>query len=146
MNDQTFSNQQFRPLLNFFHSIHIGLRDTSGDIKPFVSVRITHLVLKFRKASNIHFQPRRRYRMVASGQVKIPFYRSNGRQRGRGFAELAQVIGRTAITFLCKKSVPVAKRVCADLLTFALPENADNVSGRKNVRTAAENVGRQTRR
>ena len=31
MNYQTFSNLQFRPLLkNFFHSIHIDLRDTSG--------------------------------------------------------------------------------------------------------------------
>ena len=32
MNYQTFSNLQFRPLLKiFFHSIHIDLRDTSGE-------------------------------------------------------------------------------------------------------------------
>ena len=32
MNYQTFSNLQFRPLLkNSFHSIHIDLRDTSGE-------------------------------------------------------------------------------------------------------------------
>ena len=32
MNYQTFSNRQFRPLLkNSFHSIHIDLRDTSGE-------------------------------------------------------------------------------------------------------------------
>ena len=56
MNYQTFSNLQFRPLLkNFFHSIHIDLRDTSGEKIPFVSVGITRLVLMFRKASNIHF-------------------------------------------------------------------------------------------
>ena len=59
MNYQTFSNlqfRQFRPLLeNSFHSIHIDLRDTSGEKKPFVSVGITRLVLMFRKASNIHF-------------------------------------------------------------------------------------------
>ena len=56
MNYQTFSNLQFRPLLkNFFHSIHIDLRDTSGENLPFVSVGITRLVLMFRKASNIHF-------------------------------------------------------------------------------------------
>ena len=56
MNYQTFSNLQFRPLLkNSFHSIHIDLRDTSGEKIPFVSVGITHLVLMFRKASNIHF-------------------------------------------------------------------------------------------
>ena len=53
---QTFSNLQFRPLLkHFFHSIHIGLRDTSGEKVPFVSVGITRLVLMFRKVSNIHF-------------------------------------------------------------------------------------------
>ena len=56
MNYQTFSNLQFRPLLkNSFHSIHIDLRDTSGEKTPFVSVGITGLVLMFRKASNIHF-------------------------------------------------------------------------------------------
>ena len=55
MNYQTFSNLQFRPLLkNSFHSIHIDLRDTSGEKIPFVSVGITRLVLMFRKASNIH--------------------------------------------------------------------------------------------
>ena len=42
MNYQTFSNLQFRRLLkNFFHSIHIDLRDTSGEKIPFVSVGIT---------------------------------------------------------------------------------------------------------
>ena len=56
MNYQTFSNLQFRPLLKHsFHSIHIDLRDTSGEKIPFVSVGITRLVLMFRKASNIHF-------------------------------------------------------------------------------------------
>ena len=38
MNYQTFSNVQFRPLLkNSFHSIHLDLRDTSGEKIPFVS-------------------------------------------------------------------------------------------------------------
>ena len=56
MNFQTFCNLQFRPLLkNFFHSIHIDLRDASGEKTPFVSVGITRLVLMFRNASNIHF-------------------------------------------------------------------------------------------
>ena len=56
MNYQTFSNLQFRPLLkNFFNSIHIDLRDTSGEKIPFVSVGMTRLVLMFRKASNIPF-------------------------------------------------------------------------------------------
>ena len=56
MNYQTFSNLQFRQLLkNSFHSIHIDLRDTSGEKVPFVSVGITRLVLMFRKAYIAHF-------------------------------------------------------------------------------------------
>ena len=56
MNYQTYSNLQFRPLLKIsFHSIHIDLRDMSGEKVPFVSVGITRLVLMFRKASNIPF-------------------------------------------------------------------------------------------
>ena len=56
MNYQTFNDLQFRPLLkNFFHSINIDLRDTSGEKIPSVSVSNTRLVLMFRKASNFHF-------------------------------------------------------------------------------------------
>ena len=84
--------------------------------------------------------------MVASREVEIPVYRGVGRQRGRGFGALAQVIGRTAIPFLRKYIVPAAKRVGADLLEFAVPEIAEVVSGRKNFKTAAKSVGRQTLR
>ena len=84
--------------------------------------------------------------MVASREVEIPFYRGVGRQRGRGFGALAQVIGRTAIPFLRKYIVPAAKRVGADLLEFAVPEVAEVVSGRKNFKTAAKSVGRQNLR
>ena len=56
LNYQTFSNLQSRPLLkNSFNSIHIDLRDQSGQKTPFVYVGITRLVLMFRKVSNIHF-------------------------------------------------------------------------------------------
>ena len=67
--------------------------------------------------------------MVASRQLEIPYYRGVGRQRERGFGALEQVIGRTAIPFLRKYTVPAAKRVCADLLEFAVPEIAEVVSG-----------------
>ena len=145
MNYQTFSNLEFRPLLNnSFHSIHIDLRDTSGGKIPFVSVGITRLVLMFRKVSSIHFQHIRHYKMVASRQLEIPYHRSVGRQRGRGFGALAQVIQRTVIPFLRKYIVPAAKRVGADLLEFAVPEIAEVVSGRKNSKTAAKSVGKQT--
>ena len=81
--------------------------------------------------------------MIASRQVEIPYCRAVGRQRGRGFGALAKVIGRTAIPCLRKYIVPAAERVGADLLEFALPEIAD-VSGRKNFKTAAKRVGKQT--
>ena len=84
--------------------------------------------------------------MVASREVEIPFYRGVGRQRGRGFGALAQDIGRTAIPFLRKYIVPAAKRVGADLLEFAVPEVAEVVIGRKNIKTAAKSVRRQTLR
>ena len=84
--------------------------------------------------------------MVASRQIEIPYYRAVGRQRGRGFGALAQLLGRTAIPFLRKYVVPGAKRVGADLLEFAVPEIAEDVSGRKNFKTAAKSVGRQTLR
>ena len=84
--------------------------------------------------------------MVASREVEIPYYRGIGRRRGRGFGALAQVIGRTAFPFVRKYIVPAAKRVGADLLKFAVPEIAEVVSGRKNFKTAANSVGRQTLR
>ena len=84
--------------------------------------------------------------MVASNTLELPYYRGIGPQRGRGFGALAQVIGRTASPFSRKYIVPAAKRVGADLLEFAVPEVADVVSGKKNFKTAAKNVGRQTLR
>ena len=82
--------------------------------------------------------------MVASRQVEIPHYRAVGRQRGRGFGALAQVIGRTAIPFLRKYVVPAAKRIGADMLEFAVPEIAEVISGRKSFKRAAKSVGKQT--
>ena len=84
--------------------------------------------------------------MVASRQVEIPFYRCVGRQRGRRFGALAQVIGRSAIPFLRNYIVPAAKRVGAVLLEFAAPEIAEGFSGRENSTTVAKSVGRQTLR
>ena len=81
--------------------------------------------------------------MVASGKVENPYYRGVGRQRGRGFVALAQVIGRTAIPFLRKYIVPAAKRVGADLFEFAVPETPVIVSGSKNFKTAAKSVKRE---
>ena len=84
--------------------------------------------------------------MVASRDVEIPFYRGFGGQRGLGFGALAQIIWRTANPFLRKCIAPAAKRLGADLLEFAVPEIAEVVSGRKNFKTAAKSVGRQTLR
>ena len=84
--------------------------------------------------------------MVASNTLELPYYEVIGRQRGRGFGALAQVIGRTAIPFLRKNLVPAAKRVGADFLEFVVPEVVDVGSGKKNFKTAAKSVGRQTLR
>ena len=69
--------------------------------------------------------------MVVSNTLALPYYKSIGRQRRRGFAALAQVIGRTASLFLRKNIVPAAKRVGADLLEFAVLVVVDVVSGKK---------------
>ena len=82
--------------------------------------------------------------MVVSRQVEIPNYRAGGRQRGRGFGALAQVIGRTAIPFLRKYVVPAAKRIGADMLEFAAPEIGEVFSGRKSFKSAAKSVGKKT--
>ena len=84
--------------------------------------------------------------MVASRQVEIPYYRGVGRQRGRGFGVLAQVIGRTAIPFFCEYVVPAAKRIGADMLDFAAPEIGEVFSGRKSFKSAAKSVGKKTLR
>ena len=70
--------------------------------------------------------------MVASNTLELPYYKGIGRQKGPGFGAPAQVIERTAIPFLRKTIVLAAKRVCVDLLEFAVPEVADVVSGKKN--------------
>ena len=46
--------------------------------------------------------------MVASNTLELPYYKGIGRQRGRGFGDLAEIIGRTAIRFLTKYIVPAA--------------------------------------
>ena len=84
--------------------------------------------------------------MFASNTLELPYYKVIGRQSGRGFGALAQVIGRTAIPFVRKYIVPAANRLGADLLEFAVPEVADVVSRNKNFKTAAKSVGRQTLR
>ena len=81
--------------------------------------------------------------MIASRQVEIPYYRGVGRQRGRGFGALAQVIGRTAIPFLRKYVVPAAKRIGADMLESAAPEIGEVFSGRKSFKSAAKSVGKK---
>ena len=84
--------------------------------------------------------------MVASRQVEIPYYRAVGRQRGRGFGALAQVIGRTAIPLLRENVVSAAKRIGADMLEFVAPEIGAVISGRNSFKTSAKSVGKQTLR
>ena len=56
MSNQTFSNLQFRLLLqSCFYIIHIDWRNTSGARKPFVYFDDTWPVLMLIKPSNFHF-------------------------------------------------------------------------------------------
>ena len=82
--------------------------------------------------------------MDASRQVEIPYHRAVGRQKGRGFGDLAQVIARTSSPFLRKYVVPAAKRKGADMLEFAAPEIGEVFIGRKTFKTAVNNVGKKT--
>ena len=84
--------------------------------------------------------------MVASRELELPYYRGVTRQRGRGFGALAQVIGRTAVPFVKKFIVPAARRVGADLLEYAVPEMAEVISGKKNLKAAVTSVGKKTLR
>ena len=131
-NNQTFSNLQFRPLLeNCFNSIHHDLGDTRIEKKPFVYVGIIRLVLMSRTASNIRFLSERRYKTVASRQKEIPFSRGNGRQFGRGIGAFAQINERTTKSiFFRKYLVPAAKWPGADLLKISVPEIVGIVSHR----------------
>ena len=84
--------------------------------------------------------------MVASRELELPYYRGVTRQRGRGFGALAQVIGRTAVPFVKKFIVPAARRLGADLLEYAVPEMAEVISGKKNLKSAVTSVGKKTLR
>ena len=56
MSYQSFTKLQFKKLLkNYFRSIQTELRDTTGEIIPFVSVGITRVFLLIRKISDKHF-------------------------------------------------------------------------------------------
>ena len=61
----------------------------------------------------------------------LPYFRRYSRQSGRGFGDLSQTIGRTAIPFLRRYVVPAAKRVGADLIELAALEIGNVLAGRK---------------
>ena len=65
--------------------------------------------------------------MVASRELELPYYRGVTRQRGRGFGALA-------------------RRVGADLLEYAVPEMAEVIRGKKNLKSAETSVGKKTLR
>ena len=82
--------------------------------------------------------------MIAQNSADIPIFRRHTGQRGRGFGDLAQTLGRTAISFIKKYIVPVEKKIGADLFEIAAPEIGEFVSGRKELKTFAKDVGTKT--
>ena len=83
---------------------------------------------------------------MASNTNEIPNYKRIGPQRGCGFGVLVKVYGRNVTQFLRNYVVPAAKGVGDDLLEYAALEVAKGLSGNKNLKSAAKNVGRQTLR
>ena len=82
--------------------------------------------------------------MVASRQVKIPYYRNIGRQRGKGFIPLAYIFGRTTFPVLRQYIVPAAKCVGTDLMEHAAQKVAKSVNVTNKFEGSAKGVGRQT--
>ena len=68
--------------------------------------------------------------MVAQSSADFPIFWGHARQRGWGVRALAQTLGRTAIPFIKKYTVPAAKRIGRDLFEIAAPEIGEVVSGR----------------
>ena len=101
MSCQTSGNLQFKPLLKKF-SIAITLTWETRAVKKYHLYRLVSLVLFrwLKNLSNIHFQRKRRFTMVAFRKVEIPFYRGYGWLRGMGYGSTARAIGRTTIAFL----------------------------------------------
>ena len=55
-------------------------------------------------------------------QLIFPFFEDTQEKRGKGFGDLAQTLGRTAIPFIKKYIVLDAKRPGADLFEISAPE------------------------
>ena len=118
----------------------------SGEETPVRTLGLAWLLLMFRKASNSHFYQKKISKTVTLTQVKIPKYKGIDRRRQRGFGALAQGVGKTASPFPRRNVFPAAKRVRAAAMDFAAAGIAIPavVSGRKSLKSAAENVGTKT--
>ena len=79
-----------------------------------------------------------------AAREQLPYFRGSARQRGRGFGALAATIGRTAIPFISRYVVPAAKRVGKELLASAAPDIGDVITGKKNMKSFAKDVGSRT--
>ena len=98
MNNQSFTNLQFKNLLkNSFHYIELELRDSTCKKKLFVSVRITRVVLFFRKISNNHFL----FGLLKDGSSKFnlfPIFRGHARQRRENLVLFRKLLGELQST------------------------------------------------
>ena len=95
---------------------------------------------------NFHLLGKGRCKAFLSVQVESPFFSHNIRQRERKNCSPAQLFWRRATPFLRQNVVSPAKLVSIDLLGFAETDFAEFPSGRKNFKTAAKSVGRNTSR
>ena len=112
----------------------------SGEKLPFISIGITRLVIMFRKTPKIQFY-RKRYLLqdtlrFISLKVVVVSVEDNT-------VHLYKLFGEAKFQFCVLYNVLAAKRVGVDLLDFAAPEIAENVSGRNRFKTAAKYVGKK---
>ena len=77
-------------------------------------------------------------------QVSSPYFSGVPRQRGSGLGSLALSVARTALPIFRKFVLPTVKSVGKSLLTEAVPEMGEVLSGHQDLRSAARNTIKKT--
>lgn len=74
----------------------------------------------------------------------LPYFKGVPRQRGRGLGALAGTIARTAFPIMKRYIVPVVKKVGRDLVSSAVPEIGEVLSGKTSVKKALKRTASNT--
>ena len=125
------SNLQFRLLLkNFSHSVHIDLRDTSGEKISSVFVGITHLLSMSAKPTTFNFNLKDVTRWLLQKKYKFQNIEVLIDNVDGFSVQLHKLLEELQFPSQVLNLVPVAKCVGADLFDSATPDVVVVVSGR----------------